>query len=220
MNTLRILPLALLLLPALAGADQACPPMETCFNVTGGSMVVNVAQGTFDIAGNGFSATAHFGPGEMVPSMISSFVSLPQGPHQVGAAFFSQEDLVTNLTIDGVAWTIGGDGWSDAHVYQMVDITGPGTYAGDFSFVMRYNGWPTTNVEGTCPTACQLLRFSGQGTYKLDVVYGSAFGAQPGSLQGYDQLTFNAPEPSTASLLLIGFAGLAVLCRRRRPRTP
>jgi hypothetical protein len=150
--------------------------------------------------------------------MTSSFVNLPQGPHQVGAIFFSQEALLVNLTIDGVAWTIGNDGYIDAGVSQMVDITGPGTYAGDFTFLMHYNGWPTTIVDGSCPLDCRLLRFSGQGTYKLDVVYGSAFGAPPGSLQGYDKLTFNAPEPSTVSLLMVGFAGLTVLWRRRTSR--
>ena len=89
-------------------------------------------------------------------------------------------------------------------------ITHAGTYAAQFSFVASY--YPCE----FCTT--WILSSGGENPWPgvLDVV------PYPGVPNTFyvDKATFtfsSVPEPSTASLRLIGFAGLVVLGRRRRP---
>jgi hypothetical protein len=140
----------------------------------------------------------------------------------VNTAFFEpNNELVVNLTVDGVPWyqaAASPESLTGIGTSQMVDITGPGTYTGSFTFGMSFYGWPNTNF-GYCISApggvCQHLSFKGQGRYTLFVTPSSFV---PGTFQGEEILTFNAPEPSTTSLLLIAFAvlGFQAWARVRR----
>src|SRR5262249_6545587 len=98
-------------------------------------------------------------------------------------------------------------------------ITHAGTYVAEFLFLGSFNGQPAS-VSDFCSasTPCTDWQFLGGGT---GVIYVSDWPNQPNTfyLTG-GNFTFRSllPEPSTASLLLLGFAGLLYLGRRRRSR--
>jgi hypothetical protein len=215
----RLIALSLLLLsPALVGAQSS-----QTLNVTSGAMFIPTFAGGFmAIAGNNFSATAEFGCTSDNSPFVCGLTHLPLGPSEVTTGFSEPNNsLVVNLTVDGVPWFQAGAApasLTGIATSQMVDITGPGTYTGSFTFGMSFFGWPNTDF-GLCISApggvCQHLLFKGQGTYVLNVTPG---GVLPGTFQGEEILTFNAPEPSTTSLLLIAFAllGFQAWVRVRR----
>ncbi len=218
----RLIAVSLLLLsPALAGADQT-------FNITSGSIFVEGGGGMFNFAGNGFSAHAYLafvgGPCSLEGNpLLCGFGPGPQSLHF--GTFYSQDGgiYVDNLTINGVPWFVAGDigGYAQAGFGHTVNITGVGTYSGDFnSFVLKTYGVPITDGSPQNCDQCVLLDFLGQGTWTLEVVPsvpGTCGGPECPPFQGSQETyTFRASEPSTASLLLIALAGMGLTLRRRR----
>ena len=129
-----------------------------------------------------------------------------------------------SLTVGGVPWAIppgpdGGSAFVFVESQPSSPITGPGPYSAPFVFGAAFFGEPIGEGNGNCPmiSGCPLWVLAGHGTMELNVVpypSGSPDTFEPVSAT----FTFNAPEPSSTSLLLIGFAGLAVLSRRRMLR--
>jgi hypothetical protein len=177
------------------------------------------------VTGNNFSVTSNlFGCG---PDEIPSICGLSNwnlGPTKVGFSYNNSVDgtLVAQVTVDGVPW-YQPDFAPIAYMsgsLGVVDITGVGIYKGNFTWSMEYPSVPSTAGNfNSClqvpPNGeCQDLFFKGQGTYTLFVTPNTFPG--PGKFQGEALLTFNAPEPSTASLLLMALAGLGFQATRAR----
>jgi len=124
-----------------------------------------------------------------------------------------------SFTLGGVPWTAPGadteagpGNFVAAADVSTISITHPGIYHGLGSFEGHFVGVPAS-VE-TCPTeGCTGWAFFSRGTVLVDVIDAG----DAGLVVDRATWTFKAPEPSTASLLLIGFAGLALLACRRRP---
>jgi PEP-CTERM motif len=234
MHRLRIQPLAcgrsslkrliavLLLAPGLASASgPTCPAGSSCqLFITSGTGTFDDTGGSFTVAGPGWTSSVLF------PGHFTQFES----PVESGSFSLFWEDvsegppgqLTMSFTLGGVPWTapdagiLGGPGhFGSATSFTVTNITHPGIYrAGSFGFFGTFAGVPAS--IGSCPpVGCTTWNFDSRGTaltVLLDVV-----AAQDGSLIA-DQATyiFSAPEPSTASLVLLGFAGLAGFRRYRR----
>jgi hypothetical protein len=98
-------------------------------------------------------------------------------------------------------------------------ITHAGTYTGDFSLVWSFTGQPAT-APRVCSalTPCTEWQSLGAGVGSF---YVSDFPDRPNTFYitgGFFRFQSVLPEPSAASLLLLGFAGLAILGWRRRSR--
>jgi len=90
------------------------------------------------------------------------------------------------------------------------NLSGPGVFSTPFQMEETY-----FNAQTTCPiTICPILGVEGFGILTVTAIPYPGF---PGLLQLEDpKFVFTTPEPSTASLLVLGFAGLAALGRRRQ----
>jgi|SRR5215813_5855817 len=212
----------LLLAPGLA-----CAQPTQNFSITSGSPIVLQAQAdgvpSFTIAGSGFS-------GQVSMSFITGnpLFENPFPPGGLCCPLISgnttEFSLDMGLTINGAPWT---DAPTDpngggANAFLMWSPTAPinraGAYSGQFSFFASYHGAPlaeyTDNGPLQCTNICRTLDFNGFGTGTIDVTpYPNVLGAL---LVTQATFTFKAPEPPTIALLLLGFAGVAVLGRRRR----
>jgi hypothetical protein len=225
----------LLTLLALSIAGLPLASAQETFTATSGSMVVHsgAATANFSVAGTDFSMsgmTNFGGPG-------GNPFDFPVGnyPFQFHIADDTSDGGLgfSSLSVRGVPWSVefaGGGG------FLLIDgsagpFPAPGTYSGKFTFSTTVVAAPASVVSGN-PGAecapppegivCTELLFSGGGNLTLDVVP-YHIPLTPPALE-IAEATFifkpsaSAPEPSTASLLLIGFAGLAVIGGRRRPR--
>jgi hypothetical protein len=98
----------------------------------------------------------------------------------------------------------------DARFETGTTISGAGVYKAPFSIFAHLG--PDSCIGITCPNG---VTVTGTGLATMNIVpMGFSF---PNLFQvAGTTVVFGAPEPSTSSLLLLGFAGLAVLsCRRR-----
>jgi hypothetical protein len=222
----RPITLSILLLagPTLATAQDQ-------FMATSGSMVVEYLDiaSPFTVAGPGFSAS-----GSVEFPDIPGFED-PRSPGSNPFTIYADTEnpnLDISLSVHGAPWALPPPGMDDVpgeaieqFTVNNLVLTGPGTYFTTFDYGGSFIGVPL-NVLSAQPGAnclqlnCSFLTFSGGGTVTLDVVPYPNFPA--GTLE-ISKATFtfeSVPEPSTASLLLLGFAGLAVLgCRHRAPAT-
>jgi hypothetical protein len=89
-------------------------------------------------------------------------------------------------------------------------------------FLSGVQGWPEPSSgppSSACylPPICSAASFEGAGRVTYDVVPNPPNPNLPGTFFSISKATYTLVlEPSTASLLLIAFAGLAVMSRRRR----
>jgi hypothetical protein len=95
-------------------------------------------------------------------------------------------------------------------------ITGAGIYSTPFSFGANFFGVPAAlvSVSSQCLQSTS-WNISGGGTAQVDVVREPEVVGPDLFYIDKASFAFKAPEPSTASLLLLGIAGLAILNRRR-----
>jgi hypothetical protein len=218
-SVMKRLIMFLLLSPALASAQVT----------NGSSFTVTPDTGSFgfSVSGAGFSSDIFFQFGigfpNPLPYPISSFsndaliIGTDTAPNG--------ETLTMSLTVNGVPWTIF-DGFPVGPQRGIASATltasgfpnSPGTFSLPFSFSAGYFGAPVTaSAPNGCgdPGVCQQLTFQGSGTGLFTL---GPSQVDPTKL-GINKATFsfNAPEPSTMALLLLGLAGLAVLGHRRRP---
>lgn len=213
-----------LLVPLLVGAPLASA--QQTFVATSGTMVDpgNGFGPSYSIAGPGFSTSGS------IVYQGDDPASFPFMPGNVGGLNFYGDTENPNLanfsfTVQGVAWAppngtpSDGNELVDFRLAQNLPVSGPGTYFGTFTFQGSLLGAPESIVSanptlGCGQIACSLISITGGGTAMLDVVSAPN---SPGSLE-FSEVLFTikgAPEPSTGSLLLIAFAGLAVVGRRR-----
>jgi hypothetical protein len=150
------------------------------------------------------------GPGDAVP-LGSSFGVL--------GADDDENNLSISVTVGGVPWQPPISEGNETAILQsrVGPITGAGTYSAPFEFEATFTGVPASLPQPQfCNDQCTTWFIGGVGTMVTDVV------PLPGFPNNFyidkATLTFGAPEPSTASLLLLGFAGLAILGWRRRSR--
>jgi hypothetical protein len=226
----QLITLSILLLagPSLASAQET----QTFYATTGSMIDPSGAGASYTVSGAGFSTSGviNYMGSPLNPVGPDS----PFTPGKLGNIIFEGDTENPNLdmfkfTVNGVPWTYpfntgGGDG--EALVLFQTNsnalvVSGPGTYFSTFTFSGGLLGAPESVVSANPALGCDQIQctsfvINGGGTAMLDVVPSPA---SPGSLEVSKViLTFKAPEPSTTSLLLLGFAGLAVLGRRRRPR--
>lgn len=203
--------------PSLASAQD--PSVATT-----GSMVVQSGNehAPYNIAGPEFSTS-----GVILFQSFENPLNFPAVPGQLHIyADTSDTPFLqsVSLTFHGAPWVLpDGSGPGFASVDFTTNpfvFTGQGLYHGTFSFFGHFLGMPLSvqlaNPGKDCDSIellCSMLLFSGGGSVALDVV---PFPNHPGVLE-IEQATFTfkpVPEPSTAALLLLGFAGLAILGRR------
>ena len=192
--------------------------------ITSGSMTLTPDEANFTAFGQGFTTAGHFDWSSFPPAPIGSEFPIAFGD-SFQVLFGANTDGALrsmSLTVGGVPWSIppGPDGGSAIVLVEAqptAAITGPGAYSAPFEFAAGFFGAPASSIggSGNCPTTtgCTLWDINGHGTMVLNVVpypSGSPNTFEPVSAS----FIFNAPEPSAMSLLLIGFAGLAVLSRR------
>jgi hypothetical protein len=220
-----------LLLPALASAAQ-CPP-GPC-QLTSGSLVAqgDLGAGSFSFAGPGalISGSTCFGfpcPGGNGP--IDGNLQLAVGDHpRMGFSDGTSESLNMDASTGGQSWAYdasrvdAGGATIEADVLQTPPITGAGTFSAPFTLFAGVQGWPEPssgppgpNCSG--PPTCSAAIFEGAGRVTYDVVPNPPNPNLPGTFFSISKATYTlVPEPSTAALLLIGLAGIAVMGRRRR----
>jgi len=222
----RLIALILLLLAPVAASAQLCGPYQCQYAPTFTSGTVTFTseavwnfstpsfyQTTFTTTG--FSVDVSdptglgigHGIGHPIPSGGGFHYSLANSEH------FPSDNLSMTLAIDNVLLPAAG-----ADV--LLEINGPTggiTHAGTYTALFDFEA-----IYFRC-------FFCSGGAWFLEGPRGEASGVidvvpYPGVPNTFyvDQATFtlhtnDVPEPSTASLLLIGFAGLALLARRRRP---
>lgn len=226
----RMITLLILLLagPSLASATT-CLTGPECF-ATSGSMVISAGE-------HGTTLTAT-GPEFQMSGLIGWDGAQPGFdvgmPIREGGFINAQTVLESTTANDPFYYAVsidvrGGvhlDSTSDGNFartvfqYNQIFMPGPGIFSEPFSFRTEFQ-----QPAGTCATAGTVgapvcWEFFGQGILTLDVVATDT--------PGFNEIreatfTFNkpvfTPEPSTASLLLIAFAGLAVVGHRRRLTT-
>ena len=142
--------------------------------------------------------------------------------------------LGMSVTVGGVPWSNGPtDAFSSlcnlasASGRTNRPVTGPGIYSGTFDFFASFTGAPASEFSAHPGVACGFppsgitctqLGFSGGGIGTFDMV-GSGCGNPDGPFNCRVEggiFTFQTPEPSTTSLLLVAFAGLAIAGGRRK----
>jgi len=240
MNTLRILSLAgrasrikqmlgllivLLLWPVVASAT--CPVGQTCIlpSLTSGTMTVtDNGSPLAEWTASGFGQIPFGGnPAGFTDAGESGLVEVGLGfPRPYGTyALIETGDfggvLSMDLTIEGIPWYHPQGGTASAFLTaESLDprILSAGTYEVFFVFNSFFTGSPDPNLSQCGP--CTSWTWGGAG-YGLITV--ADLPGQPdmfyvtGGTFTFQEV--RAPEPSTVSLLLIAFAGLAVLARRR-----
>lgn len=219
--------LATLLLVLLAGAPLASA--QQMFNATSGSMIDPSDLGaSYAVAGPGFSTSGVIDYSGFPLNPIDS----PFTPGKLGELIFEGDTENPNLdnfslTVHGVPWSYPTGTATDGEAIASFQtnssnlvVSGPGTYLSTFSFFGSLVGAPQSVVSanptlGCDQIGCTSIAMEGGGTVTFAVVAAPNI---PGSLEiSKATFTFNASEPSTASLLLIALAGLAVLGRGGRP---
>ena len=211
--------IALLLLPpALANATDS-PCMQGCsLDITAGSMSVMADGGAhFNASGPGFTASGgwiFFGG----PAPEGAFDISPGRPVSIFWGENSDDGFTMSVVVDGFGYNTGDpdpfeengrSGSGEFEASSNTPITGAGTYKGTFS-LDAFLG------NDACRTSCKAIDVSGQGIATFHVVPEGSTG-----LFEVSNATFSfvgAPEPSAASLMLLGVAGLAVLGLRRGSR--
>jgi len=206
----------------LVGASVASA--QETFNATSGSMVIQFMDdtGPFTVAGPEFSASGVVDFSEGNPLDVNPFSA---GSHTVTVVADTENpNLTVSLSVHGAPWALPPEPETGvAGVSFTVNtfvLEGPGTYSSTFDFSGEFIGVPlsvfSANPGEDCSKLmCTRLLFDGGGNVTLDAVPDPNF---PGAVDiSKVTFTFKAPEPSTASLLLIALAGLAVLWRHRRP---
>jgi hypothetical protein len=180
-------------------------------------MSVVYGGGAFSASGPGVTTTGSGGYfGESIGG--SNLIHLGD-TYFVNANDATSATLRTALTVDGVGYAPGDPNFAGgASVYTAATvgpITGAGVYSTEFGFSESFLGAPS---GGTCFVGCSRFEIGGSGTAVFDVV------AQPDTTNLFyitkGTYTFTAPEPSTASLLLLGLAALGFpeWARMRRER--
>jgi hypothetical protein len=176
----------------------------------------------FNFAGKGFSASGELTDwGNQQSPFTVTFLQLGSTYDASIGGSTGAGDSITQfeLTVNGVPWGIPAGG--DASVFFSATLPVTLSFSGTrpFSFEGSFTGVPEPfNTSLGCDVLnCKTLNFSGGGIVTFDL------SPYNGSSQFFvlNSETFNfgvVPEPSTASLLLIAFAGLAVMGRRRRSR--
>ena len=195
----------ILLAPALASAGNLdCPPFTVCYGTL-----------TIDDNGEGSLGGAYWralGPGYVTTGRSGAVGGVGQGsPYSSGTNGAIQMDDHSDGTLILSAYGIDAPpgvatAFMDAESGE--PITHAGAYLGSFDL--------TSSISGCNSSGCTKAGFGGSGT---GVIYVANVPDQPDIfyITGGKFTFMRAPEPSTASLLLIGFAGLALLARRRRP---
>lgn len=219
--------LTTLLLVLLAGAPLASA--QQMFNATSGSMIDPSDLGaSYAVAGPGFSTSGVID----YTGFPSNPIDSPFTPGSLGELIFEGDTQNPNLdmfslTVHGVPWSYPMGTATDGEALASFQtnssnllVSGPGTYSSTFTFFGSLVGAPESVVSanptlGCAQIGCTSISMQGGGIVTFDVV---AVPNIPGSLEiSKATFTFNAPEPSTASLLVIALAGLAVLGRGGNP---
>jgi hypothetical protein len=179
-------------------------------NATGGYIAITpngvtpwANHGLFDIYGPEFSMTGQF---LIDPSMNDFASATPMMPFNfsfteaTSGCGDTSSPLLMSLTVQGVSWT-----GSCATLTVTGQTTGPGYFSGTFSLDSSFEG-------GNFPFAV-----SGGGFLQIAITEGTSYVALA---ELYVQPSSSAvPEPSTMSLVLVGFGSLALIGRRRRSLT-
>ena len=225
----------LLLAPVLASAQglQCTPfPGQKC------GVLLSITTGTMSLTNNGGdpggAAWSASGPGFTTDGGSAGIVNVGLSypiPYSVGG--WSSDSLDNSdssfnmgLTVNGVSYGYVPQSQTFASAEFTFEtsgprpITHPGTYSASFDFSSNLNG-QLSSVTGNCTdpsNPCTNWPVDGSGT---GVIYVSDYPGVPGDFYvtggSFTFGAFGTPEPSTASLLFLGFAGLVVLGRRRRP---
>jgi hypothetical protein len=218
-----IIPLLMLFVgPSLTSAQQV-------LFATSGSMVDSGDLVPYSAAGSGFSTSGVIDfqggvPQNPVPGLF--------GPGNIGGLIFYGDLENPNLdnfafTLHGVAWAAptnvvdGGNAIAEFQLAPNLFVSGPGSYSSTFTFFGSLIGAPESLVSanptaGCDQLACMTFVIQGSGSAMVDVVPAPGV---PGSLEISEvTMTFAAPEPSTASLLLlaVGALGFQAWARVRR----
>jgi hypothetical protein len=201
----------LLLWPALASAtDPMCVDTQCNFSITAGSAFVGDGA-TFNVSGPGFTASGGWGTtGSPFPEGFSDIS--PGVPFNIQWGENCDGEFSMSVGWNGGGASTGagfnepcGEG---SFATSPISITGAGVYKAGFSLFGSVDG------DGCLPVACnESVLVQGTGIATMNIIPEGNGLFEVASTT----VTFGAPEPSTASLLLIAFTGLAVLGRRRRP---
>jgi hypothetical protein len=214
----------LLLCPTFASA--ACLPSRVCWVTSGTPFTINQNDPSFSLnfAGKDFSASGVLTDACcMLP--FGLFFNFESDPFEEAFGGSVNQLAQFDLTVKGVPWVIPAGG--DASVSFFADLGNPafppfgGTYSVPFDFQGAFKGAPEPFPAGLgCDMLnCQTLNFRGGGVVTIEVV-GPLFGTDFFQVESETFTFLNAPEPSTASLLLVALAGLAVMGRRVRSLAP
>jgi len=207
----------------LAGAPLA--NAQQMFSATSGSMIDPSDSGaSYAVAGAGFSTSGVID----YRGFPTNHIELPFIPGKLGELIFEGDTETPNLdmfslTVHGIPWSYPMGTATDGEAIASFQtnsnnlvVSGPGTYSSTFIFFGSLVGAPESGVSanptwGCAQIGCTSIFMEGGGTVTFDVVAAANI---PGSFEiSKATFTFNAPKPSTASLLLIALAGLAVLGR-------
>jgi hypothetical protein len=203
------------LLVLLLAAPSLAFGVTTVGSITTDGGEIGFVEGSVSVFASGDNCTPcgnfSLNPGESFRFLVSDNLFYGGGTGSMGV---TGGGLVTPFDASGLVMILAESG----------PITGPGVYHGIFDFEGQVDVAPLSDYEAHptwgCFTAggnlpCTFDFFQLSGTVTLDVVR-----AQDGllSIEEPANLTIGAPEPSTSPLLLVGFAGLVVLRRRRRSR--
>jgi hypothetical protein len=183
-------------------------------------------------SGSGFSTVGGvvYG-GTILPSLLGlgPAASFPSGTTNfsggVNNVNFEDALNLSSFTVGGVAFAFGVDGgFAQAGFSVPGPITHGGLYPATFGFNETLIGKLPAEFEqdpicsGSSP--CTTFHLGGFATGVVNVLPSGEFDNCPGCFY-IEKGTFTfVPEPSTVSLLLLGFAGLAVVGRCRRSRAP
>jgi hypothetical protein len=209
MDTLRTLSSAFL----LAFICTSAFAQTITFDVTNGSMT-HFLNGDYPytIAGPGFSSSGDITP--EIPLDLDSPVGPGSFTFVVDGNTATYDLAVTSLTVHGVPLDTSQASALSAFSTTVVFGAHPGTYHSPFTFFGVFVECDPTTCTGEPSTGA--VKYSGSGVVTWNLVPDPNF---PGSFDiSKATFTFKAPEPSTASLLLIAFGvlGFSAWTRMRR----
>jgi hypothetical protein len=208
----RILPAVFALISITAFADTTRFNLNSYVAIgpnagAGDNVFVNLFGQGVSIGTLGGTLTGWFDLGQLYfpgdPGLGPTTIEWDTASLQIGSTLydFDQFDLsFTDLEAPGITFPTNGKDFT---------VSFPWTWELDGTILE--GGSSNT----TCPSSgCNFLFVGQPGTLSLSYVYVPSFGAYvTGSA------SFSTPEPGTLGLMAAGFAGLAALGRRRRPRT-